>query len=95
MIESDGTTVSAMRVCSREIASMTSRCSRLRRSAIEKNATTSGGFSCESATKRVSWPKVRSESVAGISGTRRVSDACSTFSDTSEMLGGQSRKTMS
>ena len=48
---------------------MTSRCSRFRRSAIEKNAFTCGRLPPASVTKRVSWSSVRSERVAGMSGT--------------------------
>ena len=40
----------------------------------------------------VSWSRVRIDSVVGISGTTSMSAACSTLSDSSEMLGGQSRK---
>jgi hypothetical protein len=43
----------------------------------------------------VSWSRVRTDRVVGISGTSSVSAACSTLSDSSEMLGGQSRKTTS
>jgi hypothetical protein len=45
------------------------------------------------STKSVSWSKVRSERTAGISGTSSTSLARTTFSDTSETLGGQSRMT--
>ena len=40
----------------------------------------------------VSWSRVRTDSVVGISGTIRVSAACSTLSDSREIPGGQSRK---
>ncbi len=43
----------------------------------------------------VSWSRVRIDSVVGISGTRIVSAAFSTLSDSSEMPGGQSRNTTS
>jgi len=64
----------------------------LRRSNIEKNAITLGP-SPFSATTRRSWSKVRDDSVAGTSGTSRASAASNTLSETSEMLGGQSRNT--
>jgi hypothetical protein len=47
------------------------------------------------ATNSVSWSSVRTDSVVGISGTSSTSAACMTFSETSEMLGGQSRNTWS
>jgi hypothetical protein len=62
---------------------------------MEKNARTSGRRPLNSATNSVSWSSVRSDSVVGISGTSRTSAACMTFSDTREMLGGQSRNTWS
>ena len=40
----------------------------------------------------VSWSRVRTDRVVGMSGISSVSAACSTLSDSSEMLGGQSRK---
>ena len=46
-----------------------------------------------SSRKVSSWSNVRSDSVVGMSGTSRASAARKTFSLTSEMLGGQSRKT--
>src|ERR1700722_17225880 len=64
-------------------------CNFLRRSTMEKNARTSGRSPSKSATKPVSWSSVRTDSVVGISGTSRTSAACMTFSETSEMLGGQ------
>ena len=70
---------------------MTSRCMRLRVSAIEKKA-----------SRRVPGPttssmrsSVRADSTAGNSGMINASAASNTLSDPSEMLGGQSRKTYS
>jgi hypothetical protein len=51
----DGMTVSATREQSRGMVSMTWRCSRLRRSAIEKKVTSSGRGLGVSATNAVSW----------------------------------------
>ena len=70
---------------------MTSRCRRLRPSTIEKNASTCGARRCDELGRSCS--NVRDESVAGISGTSSASAASNTLSETSEMLGGQSRNT--
>ena len=70
-------------------------CSFLRRSTIEKNARICGRRPLKPATNSVSWSSVRTDSVVGISGTSSTSAACMTFSETSEMLGGQSRNTWS
>src|SRR5256885_12481365 len=67
----------------------------LRRSTIEKNARIWGRWPLKPATNSVSWSSVRTDSVVGISGTTSTSAACMTFSETSEMLGGQSRNTWS
>ncbi len=68
---------------------MTSRCRDLRTSTIEKNASTCGPPS----TSDASCSNVLEESVAGMIGTSSASAASNTLSDTSEMLGGQSRNT--
>jgi hypothetical protein len=62
---------------------------------MEKKATISGRRPLNSSTKSDSCSRVRTESVVGISGTTMTSAACSTFSETSETDGGQSRKTAS
>jgi hypothetical protein len=62
---------------------------------MEKNASSRGRRPSSRDTNSVSWSSVRTDSVVGISGTSRVPAACMTFSETSEMLGGQSRKTVS
>jgi hypothetical protein len=62
---------------------------------MEKNARTSGRRPLKSATNSVSWSRVRTDNVVGMIGTSRTSAACMTFSDTREMLGGQSRNTLS
>ena len=71
-------------------ASTTSRCSRLRRSTIEKKAMMSGRRSTSASTNSPSCSKVRSVRVDGMSGTSRASAASNTLSDTSEIDGGQS-----
>ena len=62
---------------------------------MEKNARTSGRRPLKPATNSVSWSRVRSDNVVGMIGTSRTSAACMTFSETREMLGGQSRNTWS
>ena len=69
----------------RSAASYTSACR-------SHGVTSSGRGLGVSATNTVSWAQVRRERVAGMSGTSRTSAARSTFSDTSDTLGGQSRK---
>ena len=69
---------------------MTSRWRRLRPSTMVKNGNRAGGWS-SSATNPVSWSRVRTDRVVGMSGTSRVPAAWTTFSETSEMPGGQSR----
>ena len=78
--------------CSAASCSMTSWCRRLRPSTIEKKPRTCGALELCASTSR-SWANVREDSVAGISGTSSTSAASKTLSDTSEMLGGQSRNT--
>ena len=95
MTDSAGMTVPATSARSTMSFSVISRCSFLRRSTIEKNASSSGLRPLNSATKSASCSSVRTESVVGMSGTTITSAACSTFSDTSETDGGQSRKTAS
>jgi hypothetical protein len=80
---------------SAESFAVMSWCSRLRRSTIEKKARIWGWWPLKPATNSVSWSRVRTDSVVGMSGTSRTSAACMTFSETREMLGGQSRKTLS
>ena len=67
---------------------ITWRCSDLRTSTIEKNASTGGP---PPATRSESCSNVRDDSVAGMSGTSSASATSNTLSETSEMLGGQSR----
>ena len=74
---------------------MNSRWAFLRRSTIDRNAITRGLRPGIPSTKSMSWSKVRTESIAGISGTSRTSQAWTTFSDTRDTLGGQSRMTRS
>jgi hypothetical protein len=52
-----------------------SRCRRLRRSIMEKNASTRGRCPSKLARNSVSWSRVRSDSTVGISGTSRLSAA--------------------
>jgi hypothetical protein len=75
--------------CSSRSWAITSRCRRLRRSAIEKNAITRGPSSCVSSSSICS--NVRLERVAGMIGTSRTSAASNTLSLTRDTLGGQSR----
>ena len=60
-----------------------------------KTHDTCGRRPSKSLTKPDNWSNVRTDKVAGIIGTSRVSTACKTFSDNNEMLGGQSRNTTS
>jgi len=67
---------------------------------MEKNGSTNGErtpFCPEARRARnpLSWSRLRSDSVVGMIGTSRASQALKTFSDRREMLGGQSRKTWS
>ena len=59
---------------------------------MEKKARISGLLPSKLLRNSVSWSRVRTDSVVGISGTSSKSVACSTLSDSSEMPGGQSRK---
>ena len=68
-----------------------SRCRRRRRSTIDRNATVSGAGCGPSARNDCSCSNVRTDSVDGTSGTSSASAAVNTFSDTSEIDGGQSR----
>src|SRR3984957_15579268 len=95
MTERAGMTVRATSVRSTESFSVISLCSFLRRSTIEKNASSSGRWPLNSPTKSDSCSSVRTDSVVGMSGTTMTSAAWSTFSDTRETDGGQSRKTAS
>ena len=71
--------------------SASSRCSFLRRSTIERNASTAGLGSPALARKPWSCSKVRTDSVEGTIGTSIRSAALNTLSDTSEIDGAQSR----
>ncbi len=93
--DSAGIAVAAKSARSSGSSSAISLCSRLRRSIIEKNASTSACWPLKSPMNSVSWSSVRTDSVVGISGTSSRSAACSTLSDSSEMPGGQSRMTTS
>ncbi len=59
---------------------------------MEKKATIVGLLPSKPLMNSVSWSRVRTDSVVGISGTISASAACSTLSDSNEMPGGQSRK---
>ncbi len=72
-----------------------SRCSDFRRSTIEKKPCTRGLRPTKVSTKPTSWSYVRTASTVGMIGTSTTSAACNTFSDTSDRLGGVSRKTRS
>jgi hypothetical protein len=95
MTDRAGMAVAATSVRSAMSFSAISLCSFLRRSTIEKKARIAGLRPANSSTNSDSWSRVRTDSVVGISGTTMTSAACSTFSETSETDGGQSRNTAS
>ena len=57
---------------------------------MEQNASTRGRRLSKPEMNSESWPSVRTDSVVAMSRTSKMSAACSTLSDSSEMLGGQS-----
>ena len=72
-------------------SAIVSLCSARRRSTIEKNGSTLTSFQPRAAKNSSSCSSMRAESGVGSNGTTSASAACMTFSETSDMLGGQSR----
>ena len=65
-------------------------CSERRLSTIEKNGSTLTSCQPRAAMNSNSCSSMRAESGVGSSGTTSASDACMTFSETSDKPGGQS-----
>ncbi len=76
------------------VLSISSRCKDLRRSTIEKKGTSARSFQPSAAMKSRSCSSMRTESGLGSNGTITTSAARSTFSESSEIPGGQSRNSV-